>query len=179
MKKLKKSLFACGLFVAIFALTIFAACRTDTPGKDDDVVIEPGKDYGVEYTLTDDGNSYEVTGFSFKSDVEIVIQSKYKGKPVTSIGNEAFAGNPIVSVYIPDGVTSIGQYAFFGCDNLVNIRLPDSLTYMGDYALANRLDKYGYNCLYGPLDLNEYDNALYLGNEKNPCGSGVQKVFRT
>lgn len=168
MKKLKRSLFACGLFVAIFALTIFAACRQDTPGKDDDVVIEPGKDYGVEYTLTDDGNSYEVTGFSFKSDVEIVIQSKYKGKPVTSIGNEAFVGNPIVSVYIPDGVTSIGQYAFFGCDNLVNIRLPDSLTYMGDYALANRLDTYGYNCLYGPLDLNEYDNALYLGNEKNP-----------
>lgn len=168
MKKLKKPLFACGLFALVFALTIFAACRQDTPGKDDDGVIELGKDYGVEYTLTDDGNSYEVTGFSFKSDVEIVIQSKYKGKPVTSIGNEAFAGNPIVSVYIPDGVTSIGQYAFFGCDNLVNIRLPDSVTYMGDYALANRLDTYGYNCLYGPLDLNEYDNALYLGNEKNP-----------
>lgn len=168
MKKLKKTLFACGLFALVFALTIFAACKPDTPGKDDDVVIEPGKDYGVEYSLTDDGNSYEVTGFSLKSDVEIVIQSEYKGKPVTSIGDEAFAGNPIVSVYIPDGVTSIGQYAFFGCDNLVNIRLPDSVTYMGDYALANRFDRYGYNCLYGPLNLNEYDNALYLGNEKNP-----------
>ena len=57
MKKLKKSLFACGFFVAIFALTIFAACRQDTPGKDDDVVIEPGKDYGVEYTLTATGYS--------------------------------------------------------------------------------------------------------------------------
>ncbi|MBQ6874098.1 MAG: leucine-rich repeat protein [Clostridia bacterium] len=40
----------------------------------------------------------------------------------------------IRSVVINDGVTSIGDYAFYGCTNLESITIPDSVTSIGDYA---------------------------------------------
>ena len=42
----------------------------------------------------------------------------------------------LTNVTIPDGVTSIGQYAFENCSNLTSIDLPESLTSIGDCAFA-------------------------------------------
>lgn len=49
---------------------------------------------GLGFTLNDDGKSYSVTGIGFCTDTEIVIPPEYEGKPVTSIGDEAFAACP-------------------------------------------------------------------------------------
>lgn len=40
----------------------------------------------------------------------------------------------IYSVYIEDGVTTIGNYAFHYCENLYSIRIPDSVTSIGSQA---------------------------------------------
>ncbi|MCR5361487.1 MAG: leucine-rich repeat protein [Bacteroidales bacterium] len=56
---------------------------------------------------------------------------------VTSIGNQAFyncAG--LTSFEIPSGVTSIGTYAFFGCSGLTGIEIPDGVTSIGEYAFS-------------------------------------------
>ena len=37
-------------------------------------------------------------------------------------------------VVIPDGVTSIGNEAFWGCGSLTSITLPDSVTSIDDWA---------------------------------------------
>ncbi len=48
---------------------------------------------------------------------------------VTSIGKFAFDGcQNITTVHIPNSVTSIGEYAFNGCRKLSSVKLPDSLT---------------------------------------------------
>ena len=47
---------------------------------------------------------------------------------VTTIGDNAFEGcNNLMSVSIPESVTSIGNYAFYGCINLTSITIPNSV----------------------------------------------------
>ena len=56
---------------------------------------------------------------------------------VTKIGDYAFFGcYNITSVEIPSSVTSIGEHAFYGCSNLRSIEIPDSVRSIGDYALS-------------------------------------------
>ena len=75
-------------------------------------------------------------GFQIKNGVLL----EYTGKGgdvvipegVTSIGNMAFSGcENLTSVTIPDSVTSIGWEAFRGCKNLTSIEIPDNVTNIG------------------------------------------------
>ena len=78
---------------------------------------------------------------------------------VTSIGDDAFyLCTSLESVTIPDSVTSIGGSAFSGCTSLTSVTIPDSVTEIGGGAFYNSTS----------LEYNEYDNAYYLGNDKNP-----------
>ena len=57
---------------------------------------------------------------------------------VTSIGDSAFYGcENLTSVTIPDGVTSIGDAAFLGCRRLTSVTIPDSVTSIGDSAFLS------------------------------------------
>jgi len=56
---------------------------------------------------------------------------------VTSIGNYAFDGcNKLTSITIPNGVISIGDYAFASCAGLTSITIPKSITSIGNYAFS-------------------------------------------
>ena len=59
---------------------------------------------------------------------------------VTSIAEYAFYGNTdIISVSIPARVTSIGNYAFYGCSNLTDVSFAEGsqLTNIGEYAFRD------------------------------------------
>lgn len=59
---------------------------------------------------------------------------KFNGD-VTSLGNYAFYNcDNLTNVTIPDSVTEIGESAFEGCDNLTSVTIPDSVTEIGGSA---------------------------------------------
>jgi hypothetical protein len=64
---------------------------------------------------------------------ESVINEKGVMEGVTSIGNGAFFGfSSLTSVTIPAGVTSIDDFAFFGCSSLTSVTIPASVKSIGN-----------------------------------------------
>ncbi len=92
------------------------------------------EDAGIEFTLSN--GEYAVTGYTGASS-NVDIPSTYKGIPVTSIGDEAFAYNHVItSITIPDSVVSIGDYVFFECENLKEVGLGNGVTSIGEMAFS-------------------------------------------
>ncbi len=78
--------------------------------------IEQEGSQGLTYELSEDKESYTVVGIGSYDGNNLVIPSKYEGKPVTSIGQAAFYDcKKLTNVTIPNSVTTIGDKAFDGC----------------------------------------------------------------
>ena len=122
------------------------------------------KSVSLPSTLTKIGNSYGVPPFSGchslesieiaegnevyasdgncimrKADNTLVLGLKASKIPsyTEHIGNHAFRDSGAESIALPEGVTSIGDYAFAHNDRLKEITLPQSLTSIGWYAFSD------------------------------------------
>lgn len=87
--------------------------------------LEPTDESGLLFTLSDDGESYAVSGYSRLGD-EVIIPSEYLGKPVTEILSGAFSNAVINSITIPETVVFIHANAFKDCAvSAVNLQKTD------------------------------------------------------
>ena len=122
-----------------------------------------------------DGNLYTKDGKTLiqyargKSETSFTIPDG-----VTSIGNGAFyyCGR-LTNITIPDSVTSIGVSAFFFCSHLTSITIPDSVTSIGTYAF--------YWC-YGLTSIKyrgteEQWNAVTKGDDWNKNTGGCPIIY--
>ena len=102
---------------------------------------------GLQYSV--DGAGVIITGYSGTL-AEIELPSTIDGKPVVSIGDNAFKDNTsITSVSIPSSITSIGERAFNSCSNLHSVYITDltawcNISYGGSNAspMCNLADLY-------------------------------------
>ena len=117
---MKKKLmgFAVALCFATVCAGSLAACSSGS---------EPKAPKGLQYELSEDGESYAVSGFDDPAATEVTIPAEHEGKPVTRILNGLFYKNTNVKkVTFSEGIQSIGQ-SFEGCTNLESVTLPNSL----------------------------------------------------
>ena len=91
-------------------------------------------------TIGGTGAMYDYTTSSpapwneYKNDIKSVVINE----GVTLIGNYAFYYcTGFTSIEIPNSVTSIGNYAFFGCSGFASIEIPNSVTSIGELAFQN------------------------------------------
>ena len=99
----------------VFGLTACKA-QVDTPTQTPEY---------LEYTQSEDGQSYSLTKVDTLAKNEVVIKAAYNGKPVTNIATGAFLNcTDVTSIVIPSSVTSIGTEAVKGCTGLQEITVP-------------------------------------------------------
>ncbi|MCL2177226.1 MAG: leucine-rich repeat domain-containing protein [Firmicutes bacterium] len=128
----------CASFNTSFVLPKFTAPRVyqlkvralgDSDYFKDSYFSEPinhyvGTTVGLVYkAIKSNGYNTGIIGFEVflgqVTSTNIIIAQYFWGKPVISIGKEAFAGSAVDSVLIPKGVTTIAVNAFYGVGNLV------------------------------------------------------------
>lgn len=89
--------------------------------------------WDFDFEELDDGTA-EITAYT-GSATELTIPATLYGKKVTSIGDYAFYKcDSVVNITIPNGVKSIGDNTFFNCQNLKKISISDSVKSIGESA---------------------------------------------
>ena len=97
----------------------------------------------------DEAGNLTILGYKGK-ETEVVVPAVIGKGKVTAIGDHAFSPSvsrlspavaivraAITSVTIPDSVTEIGGYAFYGCAGLTSVTIPAGVTMIGNYAFYN------------------------------------------
>ena len=153
-KRLISLLVAVCMMITMLPLSAVTAFAADTSTVRTAIV----DGYKYEYKVNADGATATITDFRGPVDpaetpapYDIHIPSELGGYPVTGLGTYSFSGyldaspylhnsyqigRNIRSVDIPQGVTSIGNHAFFDCFDLENITIPQSVTSIGDVAFG-------------------------------------------
>lgn len=122
IKKLTAVLVAVLLLVSIIPLGTFTASAAQ-------------RDVYYDYTIKD--GEVTIDYIWLEEDVEVLdIPSSFNGYPVTRIGGNALSGCDVFdSIIVPEGVVSIGEFAFgFSARGIESITLPNSLINIDSYA---------------------------------------------
>ena len=70
------------------------------------------------------------------TDIAAWCRMSFSRNPPFHAYNLYLNGSLVSDVTIPDGVTSIGDRAFYSCSGLTSVTIPDSVTSIGDYAFS-------------------------------------------
>ena len=114
---------------------------------------------GLQYSLSSDGTYYSVSGYTGTL-TDVVIGKRYNNKPVTKISSFAFKNNTnIVSIKLPNTITSIDSYAFEDCYKLVEVYNKSTLS------ITAGSSSYGYVAYYAKNVYTEDGGSKLLTNE--------------
>lgn len=117
------------LLISIFLVITILFVPNIVNAADGDTFVFEGNNYIV---LSEANKEVEITGYMGDAQEFIIPQevtnittnTNYK---VSSIGDQAFRYSKLKNVVIPNTIVSIGDSAFYGCEELLSLELPDSV----------------------------------------------------
>lgn len=130
---------------------------------------------GIEYTLSDDGKSYNVTGYS-GNDSYILIPDLYKNKPVLGLEWYSFVDNDTIEIVkISNGITSTMGSVFSNCSNLKTVYVPITLqqtAFASPFNNCPNLENVYCEAVDKPISwsLDMYDSYWQWGYNNNTYG---------
>ncbi len=84
----------------------------------------------------------------------------YSSNPLTTYANLYINGEEVTEVSIPNTITSIGDYTFYGCSSLTSVTIPDSVTTIGKYAFCGCINLTSVNI---PNSIKEISDYMFAG----------------
>ena len=131
-------------------------------------------DENMHFTATDDGNGWILSGFQAAVDSdEIIVPAYVEGKPVVEIANNVFAADTeseintwlrtVTYLYIPDTVTTIGDWFAWDLHALEALRLPKTVEF-GATPMFDCISLTEYSIPRGTVDFGG-GNAGFSGQE--------------
>lgn len=87
----------------------------------------------------------------------------------TNVQNSVCEGAVVTDIVLPEGVTRIGQGAFYNCTSLVNINMPSTVTEIGPHAFNN--------CSKMTMPLIMPENVTSIGNSAFKGCTGLTSVY--
>ena len=127
------------LLLALMGIVAVGCSKEDIDKGDENAIPENIFFY---YTSSD---GEIVTPYNISSFDATILSNTYEdgvgviefSAPVTTIGDNAFyCCDNLTSVTIPNSVTSIEDQAFYGCSSLTSVTIPDSVTSIGGHAFV-------------------------------------------
>lgn len=146
----------------------FENCHNLTSITISDSVTEVGYNAFYDYAFVSGVNTKNVYfGGDLLKYLDIHFESRAWDK-----ANLYINGELVTDVIIPDGVTSIGSHAFWGCKSLTSITIPDSVTSIGDaaFALNSKLDAVYIN------DIKSWCNIAFKYDSSNPLSEAKRLI---
>lgn len=101
-------------------------------------------DETVELRYRLEGGKAVITGYTGEAAI-LNIPAELDGYPVSAIGERAFEGAALTAIVVPEGVESVGWFAFYGCERLLSVALPQSVDLIG-YAVFDGCPKITVFC---------------------------------
>ncbi len=97
----------------------------------------------VQFTKVGEGESayWSISALNRKLTTLNIPNGPIDGLYVKKVEYQGFSRcASLTSVVLPDSVTNIGNWAFYGCTGLTSITIPDSVTSIGDSAINSERD---------------------------------------
>ena len=155
MKPMRKTTPLCLLCMALLLVLLPSFTRADSSGTCGRYLSWSFNSSTGKLTITGDGDMYD---FAYSNESPI--------KPWYSTPWYSIRGQ-ITSVSLPNGLTSIGWYAFVGCTGLTSVTIPNNVTSIGWHAFEN--------CT-GLTSVTIPNSVTSIGFEAFGCCTGLKSV---
>lgn len=125
------------------------------------------------FKIANVGRNVVITGLKDTNVQYVGVPSRIKNKRVDAVSSRAFSDSSVKVVYIAEGVKTLRNSAFSGCESLETVILPESVENVSYYAFSGCVNLKSLNLPSGVRSVDDYAFAGCTALNDIILGAGV------